>query len=207
MEIFGITSLACGLVSIGRNDNEVPSTILNKIIEYSNTDYLKSPFMRLASLGLSLCYFGARENIDVPSEAISVLEEPFKTTMQSILLMCAYAGTGDVLTIQELLHMVGNRMDKDTIIVIKEKKKEKKDKKETTKAKITKKVEWDQSMGEAMATLAVAVIAIGEDIGKKFYLLLYTFSVHLLCLCILIFNACGVESIHEKGILVIDGST
>lgn len=169
MEIFGITSLACGLVSIGRNNNEVPSTILNKIIEHSNTDYLKSPFMRMASLGLSLCYFGARENIDVPSEAISVLEEPFKTAMHSVLLMCAYAGTGDVLTIQELLHIVGKKIDIPPSAIVKDKKKEKKDRKDSfTKIKAPKKTEWDYSMGQAMATLAVAVIAIGEDIGKKF---------------------------------------
>lgn len=172
MEVFSVTSLASGLISIGKNDNEVPSSILNKIIEYSNTDFLKSPHMRLSALGLSLCYFGARDNIEVPSEAISIIEDPFKTAMKSILLMCAYAGTGDVLTIQELLHIVGEKVDIPPSELKKDKKTERKEKKarknSVTNIKGPKQPEWDYSMGQAMATLAVAVVAIGEDIGKNF---------------------------------------
>lgn len=73
-EIFAITSIACGLVSLGKNDNEVPSAILNVMIEYSaqDQDNLKSVYMRLMGLGVALCYFGARDDIDVPSNAMEV---------------------------------------------------------------------------------------------------------------------------------------
>ncbi|KAJ8931667.1 hypothetical protein NQ314_015383 [Rhamnusium bicolor] len=165
-EIIGIASLASGLISLGRHDNEVSNTILNKIIELNNTDSLKSPYMRLTSLGMSLCYFGARDAIEVPTEAMNVLEEPFKTTIQTVLLMCAYAGTGDVLIIQELLHIVGEKVE-----IPKKDKKEKQNKKEKkdsfTRIKVPKKPEWDYSMGQAMATLAVAVVSMGEDIGAE----------------------------------------
>lgn len=114
-----------------------------------------------------MCYFGVRDAIDVPSELIEILEEPFKTAMRSILLMCAYAGTGDVLTIQKLLHIVGQKIEVPP--ADKEKKKvDKKDKKDvgTAKTKTPKAAEWDYGIGQAMATLGVAVISIGEDIGK-----------------------------------------
>ncbi|KAJ8936002.1 hypothetical protein NQ318_009682, partial [Aromia moschata] len=161
-EIIGIASLAVGMVSLGKYDNEVSNTILNKIIELNNTDVLKSSYMRLASLGMSLCYFGARDAIEVPTEAMNVLEEPFKTAIQTILLMCAYAGTGDVLIIQELLHIVGEKVE----IPKKDKKQDKKDRTRDsfTRIKLPKKTEWDYSMGQAMATLAVAVVSMGEDI-------------------------------------------
>lgn len=159
--------MACGIISIGKHDNDVSSMILNKIIELNNMDSLKSPYIRLACLGMSLCYFGARDAIEVPTEAMNVLEEPFKTTVQTILLMCAYAGTGDVLIIQELLHIVGEKVE----IPKKDKKQEKKEKKDSfTKIKAPKKTEWDYSSGQAMATLAVAVVACGEDIGKSTYI-------------------------------------
>ncbi|XP_057666687.1 26S proteasome non-ATPase regulatory subunit 2-like [Diorhabda carinulata] len=167
MEVLGITCLALGFISIGRSDNGIPSAIIGKIIELNNNELLKSSFMKLVGLGLSLCYLGAREDIEVTNEALSVMEEPFKTCTQTTLLMCAYAGTGDVLTIQELLRIVGEKVE------IPEKKRkektEKKDKKEKTnspdKPKETKKLKLDYSMGQAMATLAVGVVAIGEDIG------------------------------------------
>lgn len=169
IEIFGITSLACGLISVGKHTNEVPTSIFNKVIEFFHTDTLKSPFIRLASLGLALCYFGAREAIDAPLEAIEVLEEPIKTAMRSTLLMCAYAGTGDVLTVQQLLHIVGDKAEAagDSKKDKKSDKKEKKDRKDSfTKIKAPKKTEWDYSMGPAIATLGVAVVTMGEDIGK-----------------------------------------
>ncbi|KAJ8916005.1 hypothetical protein NQ315_016683 [Exocentrus adspersus] len=160
-EIIGVTSLVCGLISISKYDNDVSSTILNKIIELNNTDLLKSAYIRLSCLGMSLCYFGARDAIEVPTEAMNVLEEPFKTIIQTTLLMCAYAGSGDVLIIQELLHIVGEKIE-----IPKQTKKQEKEKKDSfTKIKAPKKTEWDYSMGQAMASLAVAVVACGEDIG------------------------------------------
>lgn len=135
----------------------------------NNTDLLKSAFMRLVGLGLSLCYFRARDGIEVPTEMMNVMEEPFKTTIQTTLLMCAYAGTGDVLIIQELLRIVGEKVE-----VPKKDKKDKgerlKERKERrgsfTKIKGPRKAEWDYSSGQSMAILAVAVVAMGEDIGK-----------------------------------------
>nr|CAI5859797.1 unnamed protein product [Callosobruchus analis] len=130
---------------------------------------LKSAYARLAGLGLALCYMGSRDAIDVPNEAVTILEEPFKSIMETILLMCGYAGTGDVLVIQELLHMVGEKVD-----IAKEgeknsaEKKDSKNKKDSfTKIKVPKKPEWDYSIGQAMATLAVAAVSMGEEIGAE----------------------------------------
>ncbi|KAG5889970.1 hypothetical protein JTB14_020258 [Gonioctena quinquepunctata] len=166
LEILSILSLSCGLISLGKSDNEVTTTILNKIMELKESEVMKTSYMRLVGLGLALCYFGAQDGIEITSEALNVLEEPFKTSIQTALLMCAYAGTGDVLIIQELLHIVGEKVEvpkKD-----KRDKQEKKDKKDGfTKIKMPRKPEWDYSMGQAMATLAVAVVSMGEDLGVE----------------------------------------
>ncbi|CAH1180038.1 unnamed protein product [Phaedon cochleariae] len=181
LEVVGVASLSCGLVSVGEPNNQVSATVLDRIIELNGTEALRSPHLRLVALGLSLCYFGVRDAVDVPTEATNILEEPFKTFIQTMLLMCAYAGTGDVLIIQELLHIVGEKVDlpkkekKD-----KKEKRERKDKKDgkeqpadnqdkdgVTSIKAPKKTEWDHSMGQAMATLGVAVVSMGEDIGVE----------------------------------------
>lgn len=51
-EILGITSLSCGLIALGRSKHNVITIILSKIIEANNTEQLRSPFMRLAGLGV-----------------------------------------------------------------------------------------------------------------------------------------------------------
>lgn len=67
--------------------------------------------------------------------------------------MCAYAGTGDVLLIQEFLRLVEEPVE--TSIDNSDSKKER------------KKIEWDYEMGKAVATLAVSVVALGENIGVE----------------------------------------
>ncbi|CAH1974281.1 unnamed protein product [Acanthoscelides obtectus] len=168
MEISALSSLACGLISVGKYDNDVSVTILNKIIDMNGTDRLKSAYARLSGLGLALCYMGSRDAIHVPNEAVSILEEPFKSIMETILLMCGYAGTGDVLIIQKLLHIVGDKVDIPKEDKNKSEKKGIKNKMDSfTKIKVPKKPEWDYSIGQAMATLAVAAVSMGEEIGAE----------------------------------------
>jgi len=165
-EILAITSIACGLVSLGKNDNQVPTSIINAMIELSSNDpdALKSPYMKLTGLGVALCYYGARDDIEVPSNAMEVLPEPFKSVVQTLLLMCSYAGTGDVLIVQELLALVGEKMEAH--LANEGVKPVEKEKPIAGKGKKAKKVEWDWTAAEAVATLAVASVSFGEDIGK-----------------------------------------
>lgn len=163
-EVLAVTSISCGLVSLGKNDSEVPSVILNVMIELGtqDPDRLKSVFMKLMGLGVALCYLGARDAIEVSSNAVEVFPEPFKSSMQTMLLMCAYAGTGDVLIIQELLGMVGEKID------IPEKEKLPKDKEAPAPKTKGKKIpEWDFTMGQAVAALAVSSVSFGEEIGME----------------------------------------
>ncbi|XP_050297790.1 26S proteasome non-ATPase regulatory subunit 2-like isoform X2 [Anthonomus grandis grandis] len=161
LEILANASIACGLVSLGKSDSEVPSAILNAMIELHTQDpeNLKSVFMKLMALGVALCYFGARDDIDVSSNTMEVFPEPFKSFAQTTLLMCSYAGTGDVLIIQELLAMIGEKVESPN----EEQPAPPPAPKGPKKAK--KGSEWDYAMGQAVATLAVASVSFGEDIG------------------------------------------
>ncbi|CAG9827533.1 unnamed protein product [Diabrotica balteata] len=168
VEALSAACLALGFISIGKSNNAIPSTIINRIIEMNKEDSFKTCHMRMVGLGLALCYFGARDEIEVSTEALNILEEPFRSTLQTILLMCAYAGTGDVLIIQELLHLVGEKGDspKNENAASNEKK-DKKDKWSTSKTKGSKPKEWDYSISQAMACLAVAAVGAGESIGVE----------------------------------------
>ncbi|XP_044252404.1 26S proteasome non-ATPase regulatory subunit 2-like [Tribolium madens] len=150
VKTLGVTSLACGLVSLGMNNNELSDIIITKMLESNGLDVLKSPFMLLAGLGVALSYFGTKDAIEVPTIVAEVFEEPFRTIFQTMLQMCAYAGSGDVLIIQELLRLVEEKVEVPEI-----------------QTKDKKKNDWDYYMGKAVAVLAVAAISKGEEIGSE----------------------------------------
>lgn len=79
-----------------------------------------------------------------------------------MLLMCSYAGTGDVLIIQELLAMLGEKVE----VPEKEKVAQTTTKPKEAVTKKAKKVpESDWAIGQAVAALAVASVSFGEEIG------------------------------------------
>lgn len=49
-------------------------------------------------------FIGKKDATDATSAALEVLPESFRSFAKITLEMCAYAGSGDVLVIQELLH-------------------------------------------------------------------------------------------------------
>lgn len=111
-----------------------------------------------------MCYMGRKDSIETVSAALEVFPEPFRTTCQTILQMCAYAGTGDVLIVQELLRTVGERVEvpctsKSSETTSKTALKKEKEKKSKT--------EWDASIPQAMAVLGVALVSIGEEMGME----------------------------------------
>lgn len=111
---------------------------------------------------MGLCYLGCRDAIEATSEALEVFVEPFRTTSQTILQMCSYAGTGDVLVVQELLHIVGEKVEMPEAKV-----QEKLSKSQMRKEKEKRKQEWDVSIAQATAALAVGAVSIGEDTGTE----------------------------------------
>ena len=86
--------------------------------------------------------------------------------------MCAYAGTGNVLKVQELLHSCDEHLDmdeKDDEAVKKDG--EKKEDSEGTEEKVPeekgKEKEKKDDTYQAFAVLGIALVAMGEDIGSK----------------------------------------
>ncbi|KAK4874499.1 hypothetical protein RN001_013859 [Aquatica leii] len=162
VENLAVASLSCGLVAVGGYNPDVINSILSKLVDARETEALKSPYMRLVVLGLGLCYMGRKNLIETSCAALEVFQEPFKTISKTILIMCAYAGTGDVLIIQELLHTVSERL----IVTENKTSKTQTAEKSTSKDK-KKKLDWDPGVAQGIAVLAVAAVATGEETGTE----------------------------------------
>ena len=59
----------------------------------------------LFCLGIGLCFFGKQEAAEAMTAALEVLPDPFQSMAKTLVDICAYAGTGNVLKIQNLLHI------------------------------------------------------------------------------------------------------
>lgn len=107
-----------------------------------------------------LCLLGKQEAAEAIIATLEVIPEPFKSMSTTLVEVCAYAGTGNVLKIQHLLHICSEHYEPSSD---KEEKKDAKDKKEEKKEEKEK----DLSSRQAIAVLGIALIAMGEEIGSE----------------------------------------
>uniref|UniRef100_A0A674MQX5 26S proteasome non-ATPase regulatory subunit 2 n=1 Tax=Takifugu rubripes TaxID=31033 RepID=A0A674MQX5_TAKRU len=130
MEVVGITAMACGMIAVGSCNGDVTSTILQTIMEKNDTE-LKDSYAHWLPLGLGLNHLGKGEAIETTLAALQVVPEPFRSFANTLVDICAYAGSGNVLKVQQLLHICSEHYEAKE--KEKEDDKEKKDKKDKDK--------------------------------------------------------------------------
>lgn len=162
-EVTALAAISCGMINVASGNHEVVSTILQTLLELSPTELNDGTYCKFFPLALGLLYLGKKDAIDATTAALEVLSDPFKSFAKITLQMCAFAGSGDVLVIQQLLHICSESQQakedakKEASGDKKEKEKES-DKKDNKKELLSK---------QAVAALAVSVIAIGEETGAE----------------------------------------
>uniref|UniRef100_A0A8C4GW12 26S proteasome non-ATPase regulatory subunit 2 n=1 Tax=Dicentrarchus labrax TaxID=13489 RepID=A0A8C4GW12_DICLA len=130
MEVVGVTALACGMIAVGSCNGDVTSTIVQTIME-KNEQELKDSYARWLPLGLGLNHLGKGEAIETTLAALQVVPEPFRSFANTLVDICAYAGSGNVLKVQQLLHICSEHYEAKE--KEKEEDKDKKDKKDKDK--------------------------------------------------------------------------
>jgi 26S proteasome regulatory subunit N1 len=67
---------------------------------------LENPFTRMFALGLGLLYLGQQDLAEGTLLATSVIpSKQFSEFLNLVVETCAYAGSGNVLRVQKLLHL------------------------------------------------------------------------------------------------------
>ncbi|XP_046747338.1 26S proteasome non-ATPase regulatory subunit 2 [Diprion similis] len=173
-EVVAVAGLALGMVAVGSCNAYVTTAIMHTLMEKSEAD-LKDTYARFLPLGLGLCFLGKQEAAEAIIAALEVVPEPFKSMSTTLVEVCAYAGTGNVLKIQQLLHICSEHYEPSN------EKEEKSDRKEKDK-KEEKKEEKEKELSsrQAIAVLGIALIAMGEEIGAE---MAYRTFGHLLRYC------------------------
>nr|MBE5726988.1 regulatory particle non-ATPase 1 [Cucujiformia] len=158
MEACGMAALALGMISVGTANHQVTSAIIQTLMEKSESE-LRDTYARFLPLGLGLCMMGKQEAVEAILAALEVIPEPFKSMAQTMVEVCAYAGTGNVLKIQQLLHICSEHYESSSSSS------SDKDDKKSDQGSSDK--EKDLSSRQAVAVLGIALISMGEDIGAE----------------------------------------
>jgi len=143
MEVVGVTALALGQIYVGTCNGPITEEIINALIEKDEKD-LATPHAKFLVLGLGLIYLGRQAAAEVAIQSMAVLPEGFQKTAKMLIEICAYAGTGNVLKVQAMLHACSEHVDVDG---------------DDFK-------EGDDTF-QAFATLGIAMIAMGEEMGSE----------------------------------------
>jgi len=145
MQIPAMAALACGMIFVGSGNPEIGEAIVTLLLDEDKKTLLTDKWTRFLALGLGLLYFGRQEEVDVILETLKAVDHPMARPTAVLAEICAWAGTGAVLKIQELLHICNEHIE-----------------------------DSDEKKGDellqAYAVLGIALVAMGEDIGQEMVL-------------------------------------
>ncbi|WWC86946.1 uncharacterized protein L201_001827 [Kwoniella dendrophila CBS 6074] len=111
MEVAAMSALALGFVFVGSADGEIASAILQTMMEREETQ-LASEWTVFICLGLGLLFLATQEDSEPTVATLKVIEHPIASIAETIVDVCAYAGTGNVLKVQQMLHLCAEHAEK-----------------------------------------------------------------------------------------------
>ncbi|TYZ63282.1 hypothetical protein PybrP1_009071 [[Pythium] brassicae (nom. inval.)] len=130
-------ALALGMVEVGTCDEEAGSVLMQRLMESSDTE-LDASCSRFLALGLGLLYLGRQERVEAMLEAAKTIEHKISKYLAITLETCAYAGSGNVLKIQQLLRACAEHIE-----------------------------EPEHAQHQSVAVIGIALIAMGESVGSE----------------------------------------
>ncbi|KAJ1387960.1 Proteasome/cyclosome repeat [Sesbania bispinosa] len=111
LDVIAFTAISLGLIYVGSCNEEVAQAIIFALMDRSESE-LGEPLTRLLPLGLGLLYLGKQESVEATAEVSKTFNEKIRKYCDMTLLSCAYAGTGNVLKVQNLLGHCSQHLDK-----------------------------------------------------------------------------------------------
>jgi 26S proteasome regulatory subunit N1 len=145
MEISAMAALSLGMIFVGSSNSDVSEAIVQTFLDDDRKSQLKDKWTRFMALGLGLLFFGQQEQVDVILETLKAIDHPMSKPTSVLAEICAWAGTGTVLKLQELLHICNDHIE-DTD-----------DKK-------------GDELLQAYAVIGLGLVAMGEEVGQEMVL-------------------------------------
>jgi 26S proteasome regulatory subunit N1 len=143
MDVCAFAALSLGLVYCGTCHEESVQSIVQALMLRPEKD-LEDPFAHLMCLGLGLMFLQRQQEVEATLEVAKTFPERISEYCQVVLDVCAYACSGNVLKVQALLAKCGEHR---------------------TTEESTEVDSWKLD-AQSVACLGIAIIAMGEDLGR-----------------------------------------
>ncbi|XP_065873608.1 26S proteasome non-ATPase regulatory subunit 2 homolog A [Euphorbia lathyris] len=111
LDVIAFTAISLGLIYVGSCNEEVAQAIIFALMDRSESE-LQEPLTRFLPLGLGLLYLGKQESVEATAEVSKTFNEKIRKYCDMTLMSCAYAGTGNVLKVQNLLGHCAQHLEK-----------------------------------------------------------------------------------------------
>ena len=145
MQFSAMAALSLGLIFVGSSNDRVSEAIITTLLDEERQKQLKDKWTRFMSLGLALLFFGRQEEVEVILETLKAIDHPMAKPAAVLAEVCAWAGTGTVLKLQELLHLCNEHIE-----------------------------DGDDKKGDELiqtyAVLGLSLISMGEEVGQEMVL-------------------------------------
>ncbi|KAJ2784157.1 proteasome regulatory particle base subunit [Coemansia javaensis] len=148
VDLSSVAALSAGLICIGSGNSDVSTAILQMMMERPDSE-LNHKYSRFMALGLSLLYLGTQDTYDAILETLKAVTHPIGQQASVLMQACAYAGTGNVLEVQKMLHICAEHLG-----------------------------EKEDQLPQAFAVLGVGLVAMGEGIGAEMSLRSFDHLMH-----------------------------
>ena len=112
-EVKAIAALSMGLIAVGTANTELAMALTQHLMERTE-DELNESNTRFVILALALVFLGTQTAAEVTTELVKTLPQPWASLAATCLDVCAYAGTGNVLKVQSLLHICSEHYGTDS---------------------------------------------------------------------------------------------
>ena len=89
---------------LGTANGDAAAVISSRLMEATPAE-LDNPIARHLCLGLALLFLGQAGDAEIMIGTLEVVSHDISKFAKGLLMGCAYAGTGNVLTVQKLLHI------------------------------------------------------------------------------------------------------
>jgi len=144
LECSAMAAVSLGLIFVGSGNKDIAQAILTTIIERQQSGagaggLEESAFRNFFAVALGILFLGLQEESDfLCTEIQSQVTGPLGEYLRIVLDTCAYAGTGDVLKVQQLLHLISEQEGA---------------------------AEKSTTQRHCAAILGIALIAVGDDVN------------------------------------------
>uniref|UniRef100_A0AC35TK98 26S proteasome non-ATPase regulatory subunit 2 n=1 Tax=Rhabditophanes sp. KR3021 TaxID=114890 RepID=A0AC35TK98_9BILA len=171
VEVKCVAALSLGLICVASANSVVAGDLLGYLLEQEENDLYDANF-KLVSLAIALIFMGTQDKSEVFVESCKDLKGDFGKMTACLVDCMAYAGTGNVLKIQELLHICSQHPEPE--------KKDEAPQAPTKKSKKEKAAEIpktgpknEYAFYQSVACFGIGLIAMGEEVGSEMCLRMF----------------------------------